>query len=92
MLGQFAKLWPEHAGVRMDAEAWKAVFMHACGMPQAMVASLDGRGFVATGYRSSKLNRAQFGDLMTAIEAEAARRGVIDIFTGETVANQEAEQ
>ena len=76
-LDQNAKLWamltdismakPE--GRRLTPDEWKAVFMQACGWEQQFLEGLDGRPF-PTGFRSSKMSKAQMADLITFVQAK----------------------
>jgi hypothetical protein len=80
---QNAKLWamltdistskPE--GRMMTPDLWKAVFMQACGHEVQFVLGLDGLPF-PTGFRSSRLSKAQMGDLITFIQEYGDRHGV----------------
>lgn len=83
-LDQNARMWallseislakPE--GRSMTPDVWKAVFMHALDHAQRFEMALDGQGMVPVGFRTSKLSKAQMGDLMTLIEEYAARQGI----------------
>lgn len=81
-LDQNAKLWavlsdisrarPE--GREHTPEVWKAVFMQALGHEQQFAMGLDGAPF-PLGWRSSKLTKAQFSELLEFIFATCATRG-----------------
>lgn len=83
-LDQNARMWallseisltkPE--GRSMTPDVWKAVFMHALDHAQRFEMALDGQGMVPVGFRTSKLSKAQMGDLMELIEEYGARHGV----------------
>jgi len=77
LIGQIMKQRPEHRGIRMSMEAWKAVFMHALGDEIAMLPSLDGTGFVPVGLSTSALTVKRFNDLMEFIFAWCAREGIV---------------
>lgn len=57
-------------------EVWKALFMQACGHAVQFENGLNGQPF-PTGFRSSRLTKAEMGDLMTTIEEYGARHGVV---------------
>lgn len=73
---QNAKLWSllgdvsrnhEHGGQRYDPEDWKCLFMLALGKEMRFAPSLDGKGFVPLGTRSSKLSKAEMSALIEYI-------------------------
>jgi hypothetical protein len=63
-------------GRKLKDHQWKAVFLEALGHEQDMLPSLDGSRWFAAGLRSSKLNKAQFSELLELMLAEAAQRNV----------------
>jgi hypothetical protein len=63
-------------GQRLSTDDWKQVFLAALKQEMRMVPNLDGNGFVQLGRSSSDLSRQEMSDLMTIIEAFAARHGV----------------
>lgn len=73
-LDQNAKMWAmlsdvsrsKPNGRMMTTERWKAVFMQACGHAVQFEIGLDGAPF-PIGYSTSKLTKAQMGDLITFI-------------------------
>ena len=65
-----------HCGEKWEAEAWKAAFLKAMGRKLTFMPSLDGEGVVAVGYRSSKLNKEEFSELIELIYEYGARNGV----------------
>ncbi|MDR3464199.1 MAG: recombination protein NinB [Beijerinckiaceae bacterium] len=75
-LGDVAKQ-VEHNGRRYDAEAWKAIFMHALGKQTEFAPSLDGSEIVPLGYRSSELARADMAELIELIYSFGAERDVV---------------
>lgn len=83
-LDQNAKLWAMLADVRRakpdgrdwSDEQWKAVFMDACGHQAEFVAKLDEPGFVCIGFKSSRLNKSQFADLIECIYEFGARHEI----------------
>jgi hypothetical protein len=50
--------------------------MKAIGVKCKIMPALDGDGVVATGYRSSKLDKERFSELIESIYEYGARRGV----------------
>jgi hypothetical protein len=73
-----------HGGEKWEPEDWKCAFMKALGFKLRFMPSLDGDGVVALGYRSSKLDKEKFSELIDLIYAEGAQRGVV--FHGEAAA------
>lgn len=63
-------------GRRHTPDDWKAIFMSACGWEVQFLEGLDGRPF-PQGFRSSRLTKAQMGDLITYIQAFGDEHGVI---------------
>lgn len=74
LLSEISLAKPE--GRSMTPDVWKAVFMHALDHAQRFEMALDGQGMVPVGFRTSKLSKAQMGDLMELIEEYGARHGV----------------
>ena len=74
MLSDIARAKPE--GRHWTAETWKAAFMHSLGHQVAFAEGLDGSGPFPLGFRSSRLTKAQMGDLMEVISEYGARHGV----------------
>lgn len=80
---QNAKLWAMLSDVSRakpdgrthTAEVWKTLFMHACGHAVQFEQGLNGQPF-PTGFRSSRLNKAQMSDLLEFIYAYGAEHGV----------------
>lgn len=62
-------------GRKLSPDVWKALFMHACGHAVQFEVGLDGSPF-PLGFRSSKLTKAQMGDLLDFIAAWAGENGV----------------
>lgn len=61
-------------GRKLSQEQWKHVFSAAL-KKQDVVPGLDG-GFVVLGLSTSKMTKAEMGDLQTLMEAFGAERGV----------------
>lgn len=66
----------ELAGKRLSKEQWKVVMLHTLGREMEVLPTLDGKSWFPSGFRSSKLTKAEFSELIALIEAEAAQRGV----------------
>ena len=66
----------ELAGKKLSKEQWKVVMMHALGREMEILPTLDGKSWFPSGFRSSRLTKSEFSDLLAFIEAEAAQRGV----------------
>jgi hypothetical protein len=73
MLSDVSRAKPE--GRCHTADAWKALFMHACGHAVQFEVGLNGQPF-PTGFRSSALNKQQMSDLLECIYEYGARHGV----------------
>lgn len=70
-LGEIAERVVWH-GQRLDAAEWKDVFTAALKR-QKVVPGIEG-GFVVLGSSTSRMSKAEFGDLLTLIEAWCAER------------------
>ena len=73
LLSDVSRAKPE--GRMHTADAWKALFMHACGHAVQFEIGLNGQPF-PTGFRSSHLTKAQMSDLIETIYEYGARHGV----------------
>lgn len=62
-------------GRKHPPETWKNLFLHACGYEVQFEMGLNGQPF-PTGYRSSKLTKAQFSELIEFIYAWCAENDV----------------
>jgi hypothetical protein len=62
-------------GKKLGPEDWKSVFSAGLRKLQ-VVPNLDDTGFVALGGSTSIMNKREFGELMTLIEAFGAEHGV----------------
>lgn len=67
----------EHFGRRYTADEWKLLMMHGCGREMQFIPSLDGKGFMPMGYRSSALTKSEMSELMEFISAWGAENGVV---------------
>lgn len=79
-------LWPllqafseqaEVGGRKLTKEQLKCVFMHALGHEVEVLPTLDGKSWFPAGFRSSRLSKSEFSDLIELIYKEAAERGVV---------------
>jgi hypothetical protein len=75
MLGDVSKQ-VDWYGKHLSAEDWKHVFS-ASLRKLAVVPNLDGTGFVALGLSTSRMTKAEMGDLMEIMGAFGAERGVV---------------
>ena len=66
----------ELSGKRLSKEQWKAVMLQALGREMEVLPTLDGKSWFPSGFRSSRLTKAEFSALLELIQAEAAMRGV----------------
>ena len=74
LLSQISRAKPQ--GRALTPEVWKCLFMASAGFQCTFEPSLDGKGVVPLGFKSSRLNKAEFSDLIEAIFAFAAEHGV----------------
>jgi len=81
---QNAKLWPMLTdlhnqanlyGQMLSKDEWKD-FATATLKKHRFVPDLDGTGFIAVGYSTSKMNKSKFSDLLECIYMIGARLGV----------------
>lgn len=83
-LSQNRKLWPMLSDISRAApegrkwppETWKAAFLHALGHEIQWQPGLDGAPPFPAGFRSSRLSKSQFTDLITTIQEYGDRFGV----------------
>lgn len=74
MLSDVSRAKPE--GRELPPEIWKSLFMAEAGFKPRFEPSLDGRGVVPVGYKSSRLTKAEFSELIECIYAFGAQHGV----------------
>lgn len=74
LLSQISRAKPD--GRVLPPEIWKCLFMASAGFNCTFEPSLDGKGVVPLGFKSSRLNKAEFSDLIEAIRCFAAERGI----------------
>lgn len=60
----------------MAADKWKSLFLDAIGKKPEWVPSLDGESVVCSGYRSSRLSKAEMSDVIEQIYSYGAEHGV----------------
>jgi hypothetical protein len=74
LLSDVSRAKPE--GRELTPDVWKSLFLHALDHAQRFEMALDGRGMVPVGFRSSRLTKEQFSDLIEVIREYGARHGV----------------
>lgn len=74
LLGDVSRAKPE--GRSLPPEHWKALFMQAAGFKFTWEPGLDGEGVVPIGFKSSRLTKSEFSDLIECIREYGARQGV----------------
>lgn len=63
-------------GQKLTPDDWRLLFLAALGGEMRIVPNLSGNGFVDLGRSSSKLDKADFSDLLEIVNEFAARNGV----------------
>jgi hypothetical protein len=74
LLSDVSRAKPE--GRVLPPEIWKCIFMASVGHQCRFEPSLDGKGVVPIGFKSSRLNKAEFSDLIECILAYGAEHDV----------------
>lgn len=74
MLTDIAAAKPQ--GRDLHPDVWKALLMHDAGFKCTFEHSIDGSGVVPLGFKSSRLRKAEFSDLIEAMYAFGAEHGV----------------
>ncbi len=74
MLSDVARAKPQ--GRTLPTEVWKCLFMSEAGFSCTFEPSLDGKGVVPLGFKSSRLNKGEFSDVIEAIYSYGAEHGV----------------
>lgn len=74
LLSDIARAKPE--GRNMPPDHWKILFMQAAGFKFTWEPGLDGEGVVPVGFKSSRLTKAEFSDLIECIREYGARHEV----------------
>lgn len=75
LLGQISRAKPE--GRSLSPETWKCLFMAAAGFNCTFEPGLDGVGVVPMGFKSSRLTKLEFSDVIEAIYEYAARHDIV---------------
>jgi len=63
-------------GRSLSPDVWKALLMHEAGFKCTFERSIDGTGVVPLGFKSSRLRKAEFSDLIEAMYAFGAEHGI----------------
>jgi hypothetical protein len=74
MLSDISRAKPE--GRDLPPDIWKCIFMSAAGFKCRFEPSLDGDGVVPIGFKSSRLSKAEFSELIECVAEYGARCGV----------------
>lgn len=74
MIGDVSRAKPE--GRTLTPDGWKCLFMAKAGFKFTWEPGLDGEGVVPIGFKSSRLRKAEFSDLIECIYEYGARHGV----------------
>lgn len=74
MLSDVSRAKPQ--GRVLAPELWKCLFMAALGHQCRFESSLDGKGVVPIGFKSSRLSKVEMSDLLESIAAFGAEHGV----------------
>lgn len=74
LLSDISRAKPE--GRNLPPDLWKPLFMQAAGFKFAWEPGLDGEGVVPIGFKSSRLTKSEFSDLIECIREYGARHGV----------------
>lgn len=74
LLSQISMAKPQ--GRVLPPGVWKCLFMAEAGFQCRFEPSLDGRGVVPLGFKSSRLNKADFSELLEAIHQYASEHGI----------------
>jgi len=69
--------WPAGSGMKLTADDWKLLMMAGLNQEMRLVPNINMSGYVNLGTSSSKLTKAEFGDLFEIISEFGARHGVI---------------
>jgi len=75
MISDIARAKPD--GRVYDVPTWKALLMSDAGFKPIFQPSLDGQGVVPIGFKSSRLRKSEFSDLIEATFAFGARHNVV---------------
>lgn len=75
LLSEISRAKPE--GRNMPPEIWKCLFMAAAGFNCTFEPGLDGQGVVPLGFKSSRLTKVEFSELIECIHEYAARHEIV---------------
>lgn len=75
LLSEISRAKP--GGRTLTPDVWKALFLHALDHSQRFEEALDGKGNIPVGFRSSRLTKAQFSDLIEFIFSWAAENSIV---------------
>lgn len=75
LLGEISRAKPE--GRSLTPDIWKCLFMSSAGFTCTFEPGLDGEGVVPMGFKSSRLTKTEFADLIETIYEYAARHDII---------------
>lgn len=75
MISDIARAKPD--GRVHSTVVWKSLLMADAGFKPLFEPSLDGQGVIPIGYKSSRLTKAEFSDLIEAAYAYGSPRGVV---------------
>lgn len=75
MLGEVSQQ-VEYYGEKLSPEAWKDIFTASLKKELKVVPSLDGKGIVQIGLRTSKMSKGEMADLIALIEMYGATHDV----------------
>lgn len=68
--------WPPGSGMKLSADDWKLLMMAGLNQEMRLVPNITMNGYVNLGSSSSRLTKAEFGQLIELIYAFAAERGL----------------
>lgn len=74
LLSEVSRAKPD--GREMTPDQWKSVFMDAAGFKPTFVPTLEGDSFLCLGYKSSRLTKEEFSDLIECINEYCARKDI----------------
>lgn len=74
LLSDVSRAKPE--GRELTPDVWKSLFLHSLDHAQRFEMALDGKGMVPVGFRSSRLTKEQFSDLIEVIREYGARHEI----------------
>lgn len=75
LLNQIHRQRPEHNGIRMTPELWKATFMDALSSEMTLMPKLEGNGYFPM-HSTSRLTKGEFAGLLELMLAWCAREEI----------------